>query len=297
MTYVVGYSPHKDDRSAIELACQFARSRPEPVRVVTVVPSGWAVPVAAGGTDREFQAWAREEGERSAELAQEHLAEQVGIEATAGWVSARSVPQALLEQATQLDASTIVVGSGDDVVDGRIRLTSKTDRLVHSSTVPVALAPRGYRSESPVTRVTVGFRDDDVSWTLLTAVADICRSVNARLRIVTFLVAPRRMATNTVSHAETQVIERWKIQAASAQREAREHLHSTGFEAEVEAELAEGDDWEQAIGSLEWNDGDIMIVGSSSTHRLAQVFLGSSATKIIRYAPVPVIAVPGAAIR
>ena len=53
MTYVVGYGPHNNDRSAIELACQLARSVPGDVRAISVVPQGWGTP-AAGGTDREF---------------------------------------------------------------------------------------------------------------------------------------------------------------------------------------------------------------------------------------------------
>ncbi len=297
MTYIVGYGLHNDDQSAIELACQFARSQPEPVHVVTVVPRGWATPVAAGDTDREFKAWAAQEGERSAETARGFLSAHPEIESSASWVSGRSVPQTLLERAAELEGTLVVVGSGDDAPDGRIGLTSKTHRLVHSSEIPVAIAPQGYRADGPVARLTVAFRDDDAGWTLLTAAADICRRVNARLRIVTFLVTPGRMATTSVSHAETQVIERWKIQVASAQRGAREHLSSTGFaDDDLELSLAEGVDWAQAVGSLDWVDGDVLLVGSSSTHRLAQVFLGSSATKIIRYAPVPVIAVPGAAV-
>ena len=296
MTYIVGFGLHNEDQSAIELACQFARSQPEVVHAVTVVPRGWAAPVAAGDTDREFKAWAAQEGERSAELARGFLAAHPEVESTASWVSGRSVPQTLLERGAELEATLVVVGSGDDAPEGRIGLTSKTHRLVHSSEIPVAIAPQGYRPTGRVTRLTVAFRDDDASWSLLTAVADICRRVNASLRIVTFLVAPGRMATTTVTHAETQVIERWKIQVATAHREAQEYLRSVGFEGDVEVSLAEGDDWERAVGSLDWSDGDILTVGSSATHRLAQVFLGSSATKIIRFSPVPVVAIPGAAI-
>ena len=86
-------------------------------------------------------------------------------------------------------------------------------------------------------------------------------------------------------------------QVAQAQREAEAYLSSHGFAADdLELEIAEGDDWAAAIGSLDWVDGDVLVVGSSATHAIAQVFLGSSATKIIRYAPVPVIAVPGRAV-
>ncbi|GAA1957789.1 universal stress protein [Microbacterium deminutum] len=297
MTYVVGYGPHKHDRSAVELACQLAVSLPEPVVAVSVVPRGWGTPVAAG-TDREYELWAAGEGEDSAALAAADLAQHPTVDGSAVWVAGRSVPQTLLEQAAERDAWILVVGSGDEAEPGRIRLTSKTDRLVHSSTVPVAIAPRGYRTSSGVTRITVGFRDDDASWSLLTRVAEISRRASARLRVVTFLVRPsRRPVTSAVTHAETQVIDLWSVQAASAQAEAQAYLNSMGITGDsVRLHIAEGADWSAAVAGVDWTDGDVLVLGSSSTHRLAQVFLGSSASKIIRHAPVPVVIVPGTAI-
>jgi nucleotide-binding universal stress UspA family protein len=297
MTYVVGYGPHKHDRGAIELACQLATSLPEPVIAVSVVPRGWGTPVAAG-TDREFELWAAGEGADSAELATADLAQHPDVDGSAVWVAGRSVPQTLLEQAIQRKASILVVGSGGDAEPGRIRLTSKTDRLVHSSTVPVAIAPWGYRTSSGVTRITVAFRDDDASWSLLTRVAEISRQACAQLRVVTFLVSPsKRPVTSAVTHAETQVIDLWAVQAASAQAEAADHLKSMGLSGDqVQLHLAEGADWSAAVTAVDWTDGDVLVLGSSSTYRLAQVFLGSSASKIVRHAPVPVVIVPGSAI-
>jgi len=293
VSYLVGYGPRNDDRSAIELAFQLARSRPEPVIALSVVPRGWGTPAAAG-TDREYELWAAEEGRQSAELARADFAEHPGLEAEAAWVVGRSVPATLMEEAAARDAWIIVVGSAEDADPGRVRLTSKTDRLVHSSTLPVAIAPRSYRTTSGVERVTVGFRDDDASWSLLDRVAELSRTEGARLRVVTFLVTPaRRPVTNSVSHSETQVIDLWSVQAAAAQTEAREHLAALGLD-DVEFALATGPDWPTAVSSVAWEDGDIMVVGSSSTHRLAQVFLGSSASKIVRNSPVPVVVVPGA---
>ena len=293
MSYLVGYGPRNDDRSAIELAFQLARSRPEPVIALSVVPRGWGTPAAAG-TDREYELWAAEEGRQSAELARADFAEHPGLEAEAAWVVGRSVPATLMEEAAARDAWIIVVGSAEDAEPGRVRLTSKIDRLVHSSTLPVAIAPRSYRTTSGVERVTVGFRDDDAGWSLLDRVAELSRTEGARLRVVTFLVTPaRRPVTNSVSHSETQVIDLWSVQAAAAQTEAREHLAALGPD-DVEFALATGPDWPTAVSSVAWEDGDIMVVGSSSTHRLAQVFLGSSASKIVRNSPVPVVVVPGA---
>ena len=61
MSYLVGYGPRNDDRSAMERAFQLARARPEPVIALSVVPRGWGTPAAAG-TDREYELWAAEEG-------------------------------------------------------------------------------------------------------------------------------------------------------------------------------------------------------------------------------------------
>lgn len=43
---------------------------------------------------------------------------------------------------------------------------------------------------------------------------------------------------------------------------------------------------------VEWHDGDVMVLGSSSTGPLQRVFLGSRASRIIRRSRVPVIVVP-----
>ena len=92
-------------------------------------------------------------------------------------------------------------------------------------------------------------------------------------------------------------IDLWAVQAASAQAEAADHLTSVGFTGDdLRLQIAEGADWAEAVASIDWVDGDVLVVGSSSTHRLAQVFLGSSASKIVRHATVPVVIVPGTAI-
>lgn len=292
MTYLVGCGPHRSDAGALELACQLAATRPAAVTTVSVVPRGWGTPVA-GDTDREFENWAAEEGEAAAAEALEFLASRP-VEASAHWVAGRSVPQTLLEQVAETGAQLLIVGSSSEADEGRIKLTSKTDRLVHSSPVPVAIAPHGYTASGAFTRVTVGFRGDDASWSLLNRVSALALETGATLRVVTFVVSPsRRPVTSTVSHAETQVIQQWAAQAEQEQAAAREQLHTLGFSDErLELRRVDGADWKQAISAIDWHEGDLLVVGSSSTHPFAQVFLGSSAAKIVRYSPVPVVVVP-----
>lgn len=294
MSLVVGYGPRNNDRSAIELACQLSRSLALDVHVVSVVPQGWGTPAAAG-TDREFEQWAASEGELSAAEASADLAQHPGITGDAKWISGRSVPHALLHRARELEATALVVGSSRDAEPGRIGLGSKSDRLVHSSPIPVAIAPALYRTDQPVTRVTVAFRDHEAGRALLPYAVDLTRRAKVALRIVTFIVTPpRRPVTARINHPEAPIINQWKAQATEAQSQAVAYLAQHGLDpASIETTLAEGVDWARAVRSVSWEDGDVFVVGSSQTNPIARVFLGSSATKIIRYAPVPVIAVPG----
>ena len=73
--------------------------------------------------------------------------------------------------------------------------------------------------------------------------------------------------------------------------EALEHLYKhDGLDATVD--LARGATWAEALAGVEWAEGDVLVVGSSRTHVLANVFLGSGGAKIVRNSPVPVVVVP-----
>lgn len=296
MTYLVGYSPHKDDSCALALACQFARSEASTVHALTVVPRGWES-VDGSATDGEFEQWAAEEGEASALEALARLAEYPDVSSTATWVSGRSVPAAMLHQATALNASLIMVGSGLAGPEGVVTVTSKTDRLLHSSHVPVVIAPRGYcpRPDARITRVTLAFRDDDVTWGLLDDVAGICQRVAAELRLLTVALKQRTMVSSAVRRNEELVYANLLEQVGAAQAKAVEHLAGLGVQADTE--IARGTSWPAALASVPFGAGDVLMVGSSSTHRLAHVFLGSSAAKIVRNSRVPVVVVPRAITR
>ena len=58
--------------------------------------------------------------------------------------------------------------------------------------------------------------------------------------------------------------------------------------------IGSGASWDEAIDDVGWDDGDVLVVGSSDLGPIAQVFLGSRATKILRHSPVPVVVVPAA---
>ena len=50
----------------------------------------------------------------------------------------------------------IVIGAGSNGVFRRFSVGTVASGLLHAATVPVALAPHGYRRTEPITRITVG---------------------------------------------------------------------------------------------------------------------------------------------
>lgn len=292
MTIVVGHPPHKDDRSALQLAATLARSAGQDLRVVTVVPAPWPTPVS-GGPDKEFARWSREQGSAAAARAQEALAEHCdGLVAEVVVVSASSAAAALIEQAEQHGAALVVVGSASHGAWGSVVVGSTADRLLHSSPVPVAVAIRGHRADAGtrVRRATCAFRGDAASHEVLVRSARICREVGASLRVATFGVRGRTMYPPEV--LGEQLVTDAYVERTSAEQERAVAALGDLAPDDVETTVATGASWTDALEQLDWQPGDVLVVGSSSAGLVSRLFLGSDATRIVRHAPVPVIVVP-----
>ena len=57
-------------------------------------------------------------------------------------------------------------------------------------------------------------------------------------------------------------------------------------------EVVTGNGWDQALDATEWEDGDLLALGTTSRRSIKGVFLGSHGAKIIRHSPVPVLVLP-----
>ena len=58
-------------------------------------------------------------------------------------------------------------------------------------------------------------------------------------------------------------------------------------------EVATGNGWDEALDAADWQDGDLLAIGTSPVGGIARVFLGSRGSKILRHSPVPVLVLPG----
>ena len=280
MTLVVGFAPDGRGRGVLHLAAMLARSGGEELVVCAVIPAPW--PPSPARVDAEYRA----ELERVAREALDRARERLPEDIPARYVvhHARSAPAGLLEVADEHDASVIVTGA----------VGSTTGRLLYTSPRPVAIAPRGFRTrpDAGVTRVTAAFAGatDD----LVVAAAAVAAWVGATLRIASFAVRSRPPYTSGVGRvADDEMLTDGVQQIDAAARTTLDAVgHLPAVPRELEAVVGYGESWEEALEDIEWQEGDVLVVGSSSAGPLARVFLGSRATKIVRHSPVPAVVVP-----
>lgn len=297
MTIVVGYLPAKGGRASLDLAAALAGSgTAEPIAVVTVVPQHWATPSMAK-VDAEFAAWAHQQGEAALTQARQYLeGKWPSVQAAFHQAHGRSVPSALTGACQELSGDLLVLGSSTDGRVGQVIVGSTATPLLHSSEVPIAIAPRGYRVKtgSGLRRLTCSFSGSDDDADLLTATARLSARMGCPLRVVTFGVRGRTMYPPEVGlHAEDDVLAQWRAQVQAAQDVAVAHLGDLDLLPDgTTTMIATGSGWADAIDEVEWQAGEVLVVGSSRIGHLARVFLGSGAIKIVRYSPVPVLVVP-----
>ena len=90
-------------------------------------------------------------------------------------------------------------------------------------------------------------------------------------------------------HAEDSLLDAW----ASQLRQIAAKLKSDKIVGDdVELQVITGNGWDQALDATEWEDGDILALGTTSRRSITGVFLGSHGAKIIRHSPVPVLVLP-----
>ena len=290
MTLIVAYAPDERGKTALHLASMLARSIGDELVICSVIPAPWVPGMAR--IDAEYRKELDEIADQALELARKNLPGDVSARFERH--SARSAPAGLLEMAKQYDAYMIVVGTSSAGVFGHISLGSVTNRLLHSSPVAIALAPRGFRSQpgAKVKRVTAAY--DGSASGLLLAAARVAARVGASLRIASFAVWSRPAYTTRLgTDSEDLVLQEWITDLEKSAHAALEQVEELAkVPRQVETVVGHGESWEEAIDDVGWDDDDVLVVGSSAVGPIAQVFLGSRGAKILRNSPVPVVVVP-----
>lgn len=292
---LVGYGPEDRGRGGLGLARMLAQSADLPIVVACVIPDRWGAISPARQVDADYRAYLLGLADEALATAEADLAD-ASVPVRYEVITARSGPSGLTKAALDFDAKMLVLGSSSDGAWGHIALGSVSDHLLHSSHIPIALAPRGQRCTPAqrVDRVTVAVDGSDASRDVLARAAQVAVDVGAQIRIVSFAVRTATMYPPELGlHVEDRVVAEWRTQAEGIVRDALRGLDLGPDAQEPQLHVAQGKSWADALEEPGWGEGDVLVIGSSSSEpRLARVFLGSTANRITRHSPVPVIVVP-----
>ncbi len=284
---VVGYTATSSGHDAIAFGVRLARATGADLHVVIVLP-----------TERRSVITPPSEGyERYLhEQAQKWLSEAVDLVDGAVTVTTHvwdgeSAAAGLVEAADSLHARAIVVGPASGG-RGKHRIGSTASELLHSSDVPVAIVPRGTRKldiDRPLTRVTAAIGTRAGADLVRTDSVALAADAGVPLRLISLATIdlPASFDTGAIrvagfSHAE-QVL-------AEARADLPKDLTSTVV-------VAAGDSIQDAVSGIEWDKGEVALVGSSRLAQPQRLFLGSTAAKMLHTLPVPMIVVPRGAPR
>lgn len=285
MTLVVGVAPGSKNRAALELAAALATVTPQPIVAVSVTPEPWRTP-SMGKVDAEYIQWWDSKAASTQATVEETLA---GFDVTFTHRTHHARSAALIEEARKASAAAIVIGSSRRGKRRKIDLGATANQLAHSSPVPIAVAPSGYRNpDRSLTRLTcaVSGRDDDAS--MVSGAVEVLGAVEVAVRLVTFGVRPHSMFPPEVGFdAEAEIFSTWRGQAGQTLTQLQSSL-----DIETTSEVAVGPRWRDAVESLDWTGQEILAVGSRTSGALSRVFLGDNASKIIRHTAVPVLVMP-----
>jgi len=290
MTIIAGFSSSRQGAAPLNLAAQIARSTGEKVIAAAIVER--AFPPRDDPVERDYLRYVSAQAHTSLERVVKQLPADVEVPIVVR--QSTSIPMGLMELVEENDASLAVVGSSSSGLLGRIGLGSVTERLVHTASVPVAIAPRGYAPGSdPVRMLTAAYGGEADINGLIPAAAEMATRWSVPLRIVSFTVRPVRMFGGSIEpSAEDLVVQQWSRRThddiVKQLNEVRERIAVR----DVTVAVGSGHDWREAVESVPWVSGDILLMGSGAAGPLARVFLGSAASKILRQVPVPVMIVP-----
>jgi len=289
MKYLVGYTADSGGREALALGRLLVQASDIALAVCTVVPSSWGYP-SPGRVDAEYEAFLASHAQRILAQARATLGNALRSEFISR--AATSATEGLAEAVAETGAGLVVLGSARHGPFGRFTIGSVTHDIFYAVSAPVALAPRGYRPapETRLKRITCIYESSAGSRAALDSAVQLCRRHGAPLRIAALVVRDKQMYPSGVGYnIENLVANEWKAQAIAAQQKVVADLPQ---ELQVTTTVGDGSDWKKALGSLAWEDAELLVVGSCVQSTVSRLLLGANTARIIRSSPVPVVVVP-----
>lgn len=282
MRYVVGYSANARGHDAVNLAVSLALGRGASLDLVLAVPEVQQFG-AAHAPRVGFEHLLNEQAQEWLDQAMALVPSGVPVQAHLR--SGESDAHALIEAAEEFGADLLVIGATSNGIFKRFSIGSVASALLHASTVPVALAPHGYHRQEALTRISCGLGSRAGAEKLLDFAIGMAVNRDVPLRVVSLLELDGGDPAGAADAARDYAAEHLAAALPGAGREA-------GREPKTEVAVAHGRSIEEAVDRLDWEDGEVLLIGSSRLAKGRSIFLGSTASRILRALPVPMIVVP-----
>lgn len=298
MKVLVGLSTEKSSQDALALGVVLADTFAGGLTVANVYRAAFDYPSRAH-VDAEWRSYLVEQGQAVLDQAAEELADRDNVEYLVRGNKAEST--GLRELADEQNSDVIVLGSADDAAPNHLSLGSTSDQLLHSSSVPIALAPKDYRAwnVSSIGRVVVAFRRaSGPEWALKATVRTLQQhgfDVAKSLELITLTEPLPRLFGRGLRREKHEELRRSLIIRAEEDLAYGKSLVQSlvGEAIEVSGTVLQADNESRAFSRFDWKDDDLLVLGSTETGKLQRVFLGDTAYKLIRAATVPVVVVAG----
>ncbi|KHL05615.1 universal stress protein [Sinomonas humi] len=282
MRYVVGYQSDERGGDAVAVAVAIARAQGAKLDIMLVL--GEDAPYVGPSSEADHPGRRVDAEERQILTAQQRALALVPKDVEVEFhVREGSSPAAvLIETAVEFEAALIVVGAASNGLFKRYTVGTVANALLHASPVPVALAPRGYKRSDPIERLTAFIGQGPGA----DAAVDVALVASARrdvpLRFVSLVELDERgdhgrSVDAANRHADT-------VLGDAVGRLPKGH--------ETSVEVVRGRTFEEAVESVDWLPGELVIIGSSRLAQKRRLFLGSIANKVLRVLPVPLVVVP-----
>ncbi|ALD62877.1 nucleotide-binding universal stress UspA family protein [Arthrobacter sp. AG1021] len=285
MKYVIGCTADERGREAISLALTLARSLADPSTVsleLVHIIRGEAPENTATQSEKTFQQFQYDTAmgwmQRCLDLVPSALDAQIHIR------FADSMAGGMLEAAAAFNADLVVIGAASHGPLRRFTVGSVANALLHSSPVPVALAPSGYRPPRLLTRITCALGTRSGSEAVLQSAVEAAAARHVPLRLVSLVALDLSQAQGISNLGQ-------RTQAHSS-RVLDEAVSAVAHRTVVTAEVAQGRSIEAAINTLDWDEEELVLIGSSRLAERSKIFMGATANKMLRALPVPMVVVP-----
>lgn len=284
---VVAYTATDTGRDALNLGIAMARTSGAHLNLVTVVPQD-NIYAAVYPSDRGHMPIIQEQVREWLEQAQASLPSD--ISSSIHTITDSSDAAGLLTATQQLNGSAIVLGGRRGGLLRRFRLGTTATTLLHSSPVPVALAPGGYQNQAKLSGFTAMFGARPGAEAVIHYALQAAQSFSLPLRLVSLLFLDEHQAdflpegintADLIAQVEQFGNEQLAAQAADM---VANHQASTV--------VATGKDVHDAVDQLTWMEQELVIFGSSRLASEQHTFLGATAAKILRHIPSPMMVIP-----